>query len=94
MAERARHLQEAKDRLTEPPQVVPISVAEINSLPTVPRRYSRQQLAEVSALENLRAALALRFAWYNLVRIHRTLRITPAMAADISDRVWDLRDLL
>jgi len=34
------------------------------------------------------------FAYYNFCRIHRTLRITPAMEAGISDRVWDLAELL
>ena len=38
--------------------------------------------------------MALHFAWYNLVRIHRTLRVTPAMAAGVSDRVWDLAELV
>jgi len=41
-------------------------------------------------VENLKAALALHFAWYNFVRIHRTLRVTPAMAAGVTDRVWEL----
>jgi hypothetical protein len=45
-------------------------------------------------LDNLKAALALHFAWYNLVRIHRTLRVTPAMAAGVTDRVWDLEELV
>lgn len=44
--------------------------------------------------ENLWAALCLHFAWYNFVRIHRTLRVTPAMEAGIADRVWEFRDLL
>ena len=45
-------------------------------------------------LENLKAALALHFAWYNLVRIHRTLRVTPAMAAGATERVWELAELV
>jgi len=45
-------------------------------------------------LENLKAALALHFAWYNLVRIHSSLRITPAMAAGVTDHVWELRELI
>lgn len=44
--------------------------------------------------DNLRAALALHFAWYNLVRIHRSLRVTPAMAARVTDRVWGVEELL
>ena len=44
--------------------------------------------------ENYWAALCLHFAYYNFVRIHRTLRVTPAMAAGITERVWDLAELL
>jgi transposase InsO family protein len=44
--------------------------------------------------ENLWAALCLHFAWYNFVRIHRTLRVTPAMEAGIANRVWTIAELL
>ena len=44
--------------------------------------------------ENLKAALALHFAYYNFCRIHKTLRCTPAMAAGITKSVWELQDLL
>ncbi len=43
---------------------------------------------------NLKAALALYFAWYNFCRVHRTLRITPAMEAGIADHVWGLGELI
>ena len=58
------------------------------------RRFTRLTNGFSKKLENLRAALALHFAWYNLVRIHRSLRITPAMAAGVSDRVWGLEELV
>ncbi len=45
-------------------------------------------------VENLWAAYALHFAYYNFCRIHRSLRITPAMEAGITDRVWMIADLL
>ena len=45
-------------------------------------------------MENLKPALALHFAWYILVRIHRTLRVTPAMAAGVTDRVWNMDELV
>ena len=38
-------------------------------------------------------ALALYFAFYNFVRIHKTLKITPAMAAGVTDRLWSLEDI-
>jgi hypothetical protein len=41
-----------------------------------------------------KAALALHFAHYNFCRIHGSLRITPAMAAGITDHVWTLDELI
>jgi hypothetical protein len=58
------------------------------------KRFARLTLCFSKKLENLRAALALHFAWYNLVRIHRSLRVTPAMAAGVTGRVWELADLV
>jgi hypothetical protein len=40
------------------------------------------------------AALCLWFAYYNFCRIHRTLRVTPAMEAGIADHAWELAELL
>jgi IS1 family transposase len=58
------------------------------------RRLTRLTNAFSKKWENLWAAYCLHFAWYNFVRIHQTLRVTPAMEAGITDRVWDLSDLL
>ena len=44
--------------------------------------------------ENLRAALALHFAFYNFVRVHTTLRVTPAMEAGLTDHIWSLEELI
>lgn len=44
--------------------------------------------------ENLVAALALHFAYYNFCRVHKSLKTTPAMAAGIRDRVWSISELL
>ncbi len=57
-------------------------------------RFTRLTNAFSKKLANLKAALALHFAYYNFVRIHRTLRVTPAMASGISDHVWSLQELL
>jgi transposase-like protein/IS1 family transposase len=43
---------------------------------------------------NLKAAYALYFAWYNFVRVHSTLRVTPAMESGITDHIWTLKELL
>ena len=48
----------------------------------------------VTRLENLIAALWLYFTHYNFVRVHDTLRMTPAMAANVTDHLWTFEDLL
>ncbi len=58
------------------------------------RRFIRLTNAFSKKLANLKAALALHFAYYNFCRIHATLRVTPAMAAGVTDRVWGLADLV
>jgi len=44
--------------------------------------------------ENHAAAVALNYFAYNFVRIRRSLRVTPAMAAGVTDRLWDVSDLV
>jgi len=58
------------------------------------RRFTRLTNAFSKKFENLQAAIALHFAHYNLVRLHKTLRVTPAMAANVTDRVWSLEELV
>ena len=41
-----------------------------------------------------RVAVALHFAHYNFMHLHKTLRIAPAMAAGVSDRLWTLEELV
>lgn len=58
------------------------------------RRFTRLTNAFSKKLENLKAAVALHFAHYNFVRIHGSLRVTPAMEAGITRTPWTVRDLL
>ena len=58
------------------------------------RRMTRLTNAFSKKWENLWWAYCLWFAFYNFVRIHRSLRITPAMAAGITGEVWDLENLI
>ena len=57
------------------------------------RRFTRLTNAFSKKLENHIHALALYFAFYNFCRIHKTLRVSPAMAAGITDRLWSLEDI-
>jgi len=61
---------------------------------TFMKRFTRLSLGFSKKLENLAAAVALHVAHYNVCRIHSTLRMTPAMAAGITDHVWELDELL
>jgi IS1 family transposase len=58
------------------------------------RRFTRLTNAFSKKLENMKAALCLYFAWYNFCRVHSTLRVTPAMAAGVTDTVWTTDVLL
>lgn len=57
------------------------------------RRFTRLTNAFSKKLENHVHALALYFLVYNFVRIHKTLRIAPAMQAGISPKLWSMTDV-
>lgn len=58
------------------------------------RRFTRVTNSFSKKLENHMHAVALNFMYYNFVRIHQTLRCTPAMAAGASGRLWDIEDIV
>ncbi len=58
------------------------------------RRFTRLTNAFSKKVENHCHALALYFVWYNFVRIHKSLRVSPAMAAGVTDRLWDMTDIV
>jgi len=57
------------------------------------RRFTRLTNAFSKKIENHKHSIALHFMHYNFCRIHKTLRITPAMEAGISNHVWSLEEL-
>jgi transposase-like protein/IS1 family transposase len=64
------------------------------SMRTSIRRLTRLTNAFSKKWENLRAALALYFAYHNFCRIHSSIRCTPAMESGLTKHVWTLRELL
>ena len=58
------------------------------------KRLARLTYAFSKKWENLEAALALHFAYYNFCRIHGRLCVMPAMEAGVTDHVWSLEELL
>ncbi len=58
------------------------------------RRFTRLTNGFSKKWENHCAAVMLWYCWYNFGRVHKSLRMTPAMAAGISDHIWSVRELL
>ena len=58
------------------------------------RRFTRLTNAFSKKVENHAAMVAVHFMFYNFGRIHKTLRITPAMAAGLTDHVWRLEEIV
>ncbi len=58
------------------------------------RRFTRLTNAFSKKVENHEHMLALFFMYYNFCRIHQSLRVTPAMAAGVSTRGWELSDVI
>ena len=58
------------------------------------RRFTRLTNAFSKKFENHMHMVALYTVWYNFIRIHKTLRVTPAMEAGLSETVWDMEDLV
>ena len=57
------------------------------------RRLTRLTNAFSKKVDNHKAAIALHFMHYNFARIHKTLRVTPAMEAGVADHVWSLEEV-
>jgi hypothetical protein len=57
------------------------------------RRFTRLTNGFSKKVENHAYAIALHFMYYNFVRIHKTLRVTPAMEAGITKKLWTIEDL-
>ncbi len=58
------------------------------------RRFTRLTNGFSKKVENHEYAIALHFMYYNFCRIHKSLRITPAMAAGVTDKLWDIGDIV
>lgn len=58
------------------------------------RRFTRLTNGFSKKVEAHANAVALHFMYYNFCRIHKTLRMSPAMAAGVSDRLWDVKDIV
>lgn len=57
------------------------------------RRLTRLTNAFSKKLDNLKYAVAVHFFYYNFMRIHQTLRVTPAMESGVTRKLWSWEDL-
>jgi hypothetical protein len=58
------------------------------------RRFTRLTNAFSKKVANHEAAIALHFMYYNFCRVHKTLRVTPAMEAGLANHVWEIEELV
>lgn len=58
------------------------------------RRLTRLTNGFSKKLENFKAAVGLHFGYYNFVRVHKSLRMTPAMAGGVTDHVWTVEEMM
>ncbi|HLN85705.1 MAG TPA: IS1 family transposase [Candidatus Limnocylindrales bacterium] len=87
-----------KERVTGKPDPKHVSTSYVErsnfSIRMHMRRFTRLTNAHSKKLENHGWAVALHVTFYNFVRIHSTLRMSPAMAAGVSDRLWEMSDIV
>jgi IS1 family transposase len=78
------------------PKHISTSYAERNNLNIRmhSRRMTRLTNAFSKKVENHAHAMALHFLYYNFVRVHQTLKVSPAMAAGVSKRLWEMSDVV
>ena len=86
-----------KRRITGDPDIKHVSTSHVErqnlTMRMGMRRFTRLTNGFSKKIENLEHAVALHFMYYNFGRIHKSLRVTPAMEAGISDHVWSLEEI-
>lgn len=86
-----------KIRVTGNPNIADVSTSYVErqnlTIRMHMRRFTRLTNAFLKKVENHAHAVALHMMYYNFVRIHKTLRVTPAMAAGVTDRLWEIADI-
>ena len=58
------------------------------------RRFTRLTNAFSKKIENHAHAVAIHFMYYNFCRLHQTLKVTPAMEAGVTERLWEMVDIV
>lgn len=87
-----------KDRVTGNPDPKHVSTSYVErqnlTMRMHMRRFTRLTNGFSKKVENHAYAVALHFMYYNFVRVHKSLRVTPAMAAGVTDKLWEIGDIV
>jgi IS1 family transposase len=87
-----------KDVISGDPDMAEVSTSHVErhnlTMRMSMRRFTRLTNAFSKKLENHLHALALYFVYYNFVKMHKTVRMTPAMAAGVTDTLWSMEDVV
>lgn len=93
----SRFVKADKRRINGSPDVAEVSTSYVErqnlTIRMQNRRFTRLTNAFSKKIENLAHSVALHFMHYNFARIHKTLRVTPAMEAGIANRVWSIEEI-
>ncbi len=94
----AQMLTTRKEVITGDPDIKYVSTSYVErqnlSMRMGMRRFTRLTNGFSKKAENHAHAIALYFVHYNFARVHKTLRVTPAMAAGLADHVWSLEEVI
>jgi IS1 family transposase len=96
MYSKAQCIGTKKNIVTGNPKSVSTSYVERQNLTMrmSMRRFTRLTNGFSKKVENLEHAVALHFMYYNFCRIHKSLRMTPAMKAKVTRKLWEIEDIL
>jgi len=87
-----------KERMTGSPDKAHISTSYVErqnlTMRMHMRRFTRLTNVFSKSVENHAYAVALHFTYYNFVRIHKTLKCSPAMAAGLTNKLWEISDIV
>jgi IS1 family transposase len=95
---RKQYIGSLRERISGNPDPTQISTSYVErqnlTMRMSIRRFTRKTNAFSKKIENHKHAIALHYMYYNFARIHKSLRVTPAMEAGIADHVWSLADII
>jgi IS1 family transposase len=94
----ARCLGTSKETVNGRPDMMQVSTSYVErqnlTMRMQMRRFTRLTNAFSKKLSNHEAAISLHYMHYNFARIHKTLRVTPAMEAGVADHVWSIEEII